>query len=273
MSPGQGATASTATASTATASTAWRVRIYRNPFRLAVSASPWRSAWYLACYLILGSALATVVLGAASIAVVCAVTIAGLPLLIAASSVIRSCAGVERRRLGTVLDEPVRGRYREVTQPGMMAQVKARWRQDPATWRDIAYLLGLWLPLAILDTIVLALWAWCIAMITVPLWYWVPWTQVQGSRVHGYQLCCYFPHGPYGPGAVGVFVGSLPVAVGVAAVGLVGFLLLNYALVGTARAQALAARALLRPPADPLAPAREVLASPGPLSSLIPNER
>jgi hypothetical protein len=262
-----------AVAATTTSATAWRVRYYRNPFRLALSASPWRSAWYLACYLVVGSALAACVFGVASFAAVCAVTIAGLPLLIAASNVIRSCANVERRRLRTVLDEPVRGRYREVTRPGMMAQVKARWRQDPATWRDIAYLLGLWLPLLILDTIVIALWGWCIAMITVPLWYWIPWMQVQGTRVHGYQLCCYFPHGPYGPGAVGVFVGSLPVALGVAAVGLAGFLLLNYAVVGTARAQALAARALLSPPEDPLAPAKDVLASPGPLSILIPNEK
>jgi hypothetical protein len=66
--------------------TAWRVRYYRNPFRLALSASPWRSAWYLACYLVLGGALAMLVFGAASVAVVCAVTIAGLPLLIAASN-------------------------------------------------------------------------------------------------------------------------------------------------------------------------------------------
>lgn len=270
MSARQGATASMATA---VDPTAWRIRYRRNPFRLALSASPWRSAWYLACYVVLGSAFAAVVFGVATFAAVCAVTIAGLPLLIAASNVIRSCANVERGRLRTVLDEPVRGRYREVTQPGMVAQVKARWRQDPATWRDIAYLLGLWLPLAILDTIVLALWSCCIAMITVPLWYWIPWMQVQGRRVHGYQLCCYFPHGPYGPGAVGVFVGSLPVALLTAAAGLAGFLLLNYAVVTTARAHALAARALLRPPADPLAPAKEVLASPGPLSILIPNER
>ncbi|MBV9379399.1 MAG: sensor domain-containing protein [Streptosporangiaceae bacterium] len=252
---------------------AWRQPVYRNPFRLAVSASPWRSAWYLACYLIVGSALTAAVLVTASIAAACAVTIAGLPLLIAASNVIRSCANTERRRLRAVFTAPVRVPYHELAQPGMLAQVSTRWRHDPATWRDIAYLLGLWLPLTILDTVVLAVWGWLLSWITLPLWYWAPWVQYHGSRIRGYELGFYFPHGPYGPGAVGVFVGSLPVALLAAAAGLAGFLMLNYALVAAARAHALAARALLRPPADPLAPAREVLASPGPLSILIPNER
>jgi hypothetical protein len=250
----------------------WRLRLHANPFRLALSASPWRSAWYLLGYLVVGTALAVAVLAVTGFAAVSAVTLAGLPLLIAASNVIRSCADVERRRLRPIIAEPVRGRYREAAGAGMIAQVRTRWH-DPATWHDLAYLLGLWLPLSVLDTVVLALWAWCLTWITVPLWYWVPWMQVQGRRVHGYQLCCYFPHGPYGPGAVGVFVGSLPVALLTAAVGLVGFLLLNYAVVATARVNALAARALLGPPADPLAPAKEVLASPGPLSVLIQNER
>ena len=44
---------------------------------------------------------------------------------------------------------------------------------------------------------------------------------------------------------------------------LVAFVLLNYVLVLTARAHARIARALLRAPADPLAPAKEVLARPG----------
>jgi Putative sensor len=251
----------------------WRIRLRANPFRLALSASPWRSAWYLLGYLMVGSALATSVLAVTTVAAVSAVTLAGLPLLIAASRVIRNCADVERRRIRTIIAEPVCGRYREATRPGMMAEVRTRWRQDPATWRDTAYLLGLWVPLFVLDTVVLALWAWCLTWITVPLWYRMPWVQYQGGRVHGYQLCCYFPHGPYGPGAVGVFVGSLPVALITAAAGLAGFLLLNYALVATARANALVARALLSPLADPLAPAKEVLTSPGPLSLLTQNER
>jgi hypothetical protein len=65
-----------------------------------------------------------------------------------------------------------------------------------------------------------------------------------------------------------VFIGTLPSALVAAAVCLVLFLVFNYVLVGTARAHARVARALLGPPVDPLAEARAVLDQPGPLGAL-----
>jgi hypothetical protein len=252
--------------------TSTRLRLYHNPLRLALSGGPWRSAWYLIGYVMIAGALFSAAFTATVTAAVLAITLAGIPLLVAAAGVLRGCANVERSRLRTVFADPVRGRYREVTQPGLMAQVRTRWH-DAATWRDVAYLIGLWLPLTILDTVVLALWAVSLAEITVPIWYRFPWMTYQGTRYHGVQLCCYFPNGPYGHGAVGIFVGSLPVALAVAGVSLVAFLILNYVLVLTARAHALVAQTLLRPPADPLTAVREVLTKPGPLPPLIVNER
>jgi Putative sensor len=238
-----------------------------NPLRLAVSASPWRAAWYLIGCVLAGSVLATIAVGAASIAGGFAVTLIGIPLLTAMARVLRWCADAERHRLRQVLTEPVRGEYPPVTATGVLERALARWRQR-VTWRDLGYLAGLWVPLGALDTIVLSVWAWCIGMITLPFWYWIPWMQYQGRRLHGFKLGFYFPHGPAGPGTVGVFIDSLPKALAAAAVGLAGFLLLNYAVVATARMHARVARALLRPPADPLAPARDVLAQPGPLGPL-----
>ena len=49
---------------------------------------------------------------------------------------------------------------------------------------------------------------------------------------------------------------------------LVLFLLFSYVVVLTARAHAWTAQSVLSAPADPLAPAREVLAGPGPLGPL-----
>lgn len=245
----------------------YRLPLYRNPVRLALSASPWRGAWYLAGYLVVGSVLAAVALAVAGTAAVFAVTLAGLPLLAGAAGVLRWCANVERRRLRQVLVEPVSGRYAAATRPGIVGRAISCWH-DRATWRDLAYLVGLWLPLGILDTVVLSVWAWFIGWITLPIWYWAPWMQYQGTRYHGYQLGFYFPHGPDGPGTVGVFVDTLPRALLVAAAGLAGFLLFSYVLVLTARMQARVARALLRPPADPLTAARDVLAGPGPLGPL-----
>jgi hypothetical protein len=176
-----------------------------------------------------------------------------------------------------VLTEPVTGGYRTPARPGLRAEVSARWK-DSATWRDFAYLIGLWPPLFILDTTVLSVWLVFLAGITLPLWYWaVPGGAVSlvnngtSSRPaavpHGVGLG-YFPHGPGGPGEAGLYVDTLPKALLAAAGFLVLFLVFNYVLVLTARAHARVARSVLRAPADPLADAKKVLAGPGPLGPL-----
>ena len=246
-----------------------KLPLYRNPLRLAWSASPWRAASFLTVYLLGSWVLFSVAFTVATTAAVFAITLAGIPLLVGAAGVIHGCANVERTRLRQVFTQPVRGQYREVTKPGIMARLRVRWR-DPATWRDLAYLVGLWVPLTILDTVVVCVWVTFLAGVTAPIWYWAPEsTFSNGLVVHGIQLG-YFPNGPHGPGGHGLYVDTLPKALLAAASFLILFLLFNYVLVATARAHAFAARALLRPPTDPLAPAREVLASPGPLRSMTP---
>ena len=249
-----------------------RIPLRRNPLRLAVSASPWRAAWYLAGYVfVTGWLLFSVAFTATVTAASFLITLAGIPLLAGAAGVVRGCANAERRRLRQVLATPVRGSYRQVTEPGILAQARTRWR-DPATWHDVAYLVGLWLPLGLLDTIVLSVWATLLAGITLPLWYWAPRGTdivgyVHGTRVHGVAIG-YFPHGPNGRGSIGLYADTLPRALLAAAIFLVLFLIFNYVLVVTARTHARVARSLLRAPADPLAEAREVLKRPGPLGSL-----
>lgn len=250
-----------------------RLLLRRNPLRLALSGGLWAAVWYLCSYLVVGAALFAAGFTAAVTAAVLLITLAGLPLLIPAAGVIRGCANVERGRLRFVLTGPVRGRYRQVVEPGILAQVSTRWR-DPASWRDLAYIVGLWVPLTILDVVVLSIWATFLAGVTLPAWYWAPRGNaglgyVSNATVHGVVLG-YFPHGPTGPGSVGLYVDTLPKALLAAAGFLAGFLIFNYVLVATARAHALTARALLRPPADPLAEARTVLAGPGPLGPLRP---
>lgn len=249
-----------------------RLRLYRSPVRLVVSASPWRAAWFLAGYVfVTGWVLFSVTFAATVTAAVLAITLAGIPLLVAAAGVLRGCAGVERVRLRQVLCGPVRGGYRPVSRPGVMAQLKTRWR-DPATWRDVAYLTGLWVPLFILDTVVLSVWLTFLAGVTLPVWYWAPRGNAgigytSDTTIHGVTLG-YFPHGPNGPGGIGLYVDTLPRALLAAAGFLVLFLIFNYVLVITARAHAAVARSLLRAPTDPLAKAKEVLAGPGPLGPL-----
>jgi Putative sensor len=221
-----------------------RLPLYRNPLRLLVSASLRRATWYLAGYVFaIGWVLFAAAFTATVTAAAFAITLAGIPLLIAAAEVLRWSADVERARLRQVLAAPAGGRYRNAAGSGLITQARQRWR-DPATWRDAAYLIGLWVPLFILDTVVLAVWLTFLAGICLPAWYWAP------------------------RGSARLYVDTLPEALLAAAIFAVAFLLFDYVVVLTARAHAAVARSVLHAPADPLAEAKEVLAGPGPLGPL-----
>jgi hypothetical protein len=235
----------------------------RDPVRLLLSRGPWAAARYLLGYLAVSSALFATAFSVAVAGAALSITLAGLPVLVAAAATIRWCANAERARLRPLAR--AEGGYRAVAGHGIMAQLRSRW-QDPATWRDIAYLIGMFIPLLGLDAIVLAIWLAFLAGITLPAWYWAPWQSVHGVRYHGYQLG-YFPNGPRGGGSWGLYVDTLPKALLAAAAFLVAFLAFNYVLVSTARAHVAVARGLLGTPEDPLREAKEVLRQPGPLFS------
>jgi hypothetical protein len=245
-----------------------RPRLHGNPLRLAVSRGLWAGVGYLLGYQVVGWALFAIAVTVSATAVMLSVTLAGLPLLIAAAGTLRGCANFERWRLRMVFPGPVRGGYRRVTRPGIMAQVGTRWK-DPATWRDIAYLIGLFVPLVVIGFAVLLVWLLLLAGITVPAWYWAPVQSYPGGGTHHGLPLGYFPNGPSQPGTVGIFVDTLPKALLAALACLVLLLLFNYVLMAVTRMHAAVARALLRRPADPLAPAREMLARPGPLPPLV----
>jgi hypothetical protein len=243
----------------------------RDPFRLLFSRAPWAGIWYLLSYLFTGTVLFTATLMAVLAAGVLSFTLAGLPLLIAAAAVIQGCATAERWRLRAALAEPIRGGYREVTRPGLMGRLATRWK-DPAIWRDLAYLMALFSPLLVLDTTVVCVWLTLLAGITLPAWYRYP-TQTWGIGVNGHNAGSargvqlgYFPNGPHGHGAWGLYVDTPPKAITVAVACLVLFLLFNYVVIAAARLHAATARALLGVQEDPLREAKEVLLRPGPLS-------
>jgi len=248
-----------------------RFSLRRDPFRLLFSPAPWASAWFLLAYLFTGTVLFAVTLTAVLTAGLLSVTLAGLPLLVVAAAVVHGCATAERWRLQDVSAEPVSGGYRPVTRPGLLARLTTQWK-DPATWRDLVYLVALFAPLLALDTTVLCLWLVLLAGITLPAWYHYP-NQTLAIGVssrhpgsaHGVQLG-YFPYGPHGHGAWGLYVDTLPKAIITAAACLVLFLLFNYVVIAAARLHAAIARALLGAQEDPLREAKEVLLRPGPLS-------
>ncbi len=257
----------------------WRIRADRDPVRLLFSASPWRAAGYLLSYLLVSGILLAVALSASAFALVLGITVAALPLLIAAAWVIRGCASVARLMLNQVLSEPVRGGYPPPQPGGLWRRARAQWGGG-ATWRDLAYLVGLWPVLFALDTVVFAVWAALLGGVALPLWY----SHVDDFCV-GY--CASPQNAPTAPGVMignfsrglhglashGLYVDSLHTAVLAAAGFAVLFLLFNYVLVAAARLHGQVSRAVLRHPSDPLAPARQVLTQPGPLGPLVGAER
>jgi hypothetical protein len=247
------------------AATASRLRPRRDPLRLLLSAEPWTAVAYLASYLLVGTGLFVVAITVLVTAASLSILWIGIPLLAAAAVLVRGCAEVERGRLRMIAPEPVPRAYLKVTGPGVSEQVKTRW-QDPATRRDVAYLVGMYVPLLVLDAVVFGLWLGFLGGTTVPLWYWsIPQTFDNGQTAHGLSFG-YFPNGPHGHGAIGLWVGDLPAALLAAALSLVLLLLCNYLVVITARVHGRIARALLGPPIDPLAAAKQMLANPGPLA-------
>lgn len=234
-----------------------RLSLRRNPLGLLFSGSLWAAAWYLFSYLFTGSVLFAVVLAAAVLGAGLSFTLIGLVMLVAADVVIRACADAERVRLAVVSTEPVRGLYRDTAGQTWPARLRTRWT-DPALWRDIAYLCGLYPLLLALDAAVLCIWLTFLAGITTPVWY----AKISTGCV---GVCL---HGDKGVRFGTVSIDTLSRSLVLAAICLVAFLLFSYVVVATAKLHAAIARSLLRPPADPLRGAREVLGRPGPLTSV-----
>jgi hypothetical protein len=245
-----------------------RLRLRANPLRLLFSAALWRAVGFLFSQLLVSGFLFAVALTASLVAAVLSITFIGAPLLIAAAAVVHGCAAAQRWLLRLISADPVpsgNGEQQQVT--GFWPRARAAW--GGRTWRETALLIGLWVPLYVLDTAVLAVWLVLLGGVALPAWYWTPSHSCVGycvtNAAHGVEFG-YFPHGPLGPGASGFYVDTLPKALAAAAGFLIVFLLFNYVVVLVARMHGRIVTAVLRPPADPLAEAKKVLAGPGPLS-------
>ncbi|MFN8076499.1 MAG: sensor domain-containing protein [Kineosporiaceae bacterium] len=228
----------------------------------------WRALAYLAVGLVLPVLLFSVVVTALSVAVGLAVTVVGLPLLLGAALLVHGCAALERHRAAAVLERPV-----TATPPaaasGLLARLRAQWSAG-LTWRELALLVLLFAPLYALDLAALIVWLAVLGLLTCPAWYWaIPQDFPDGSRAHGIALG-WFPHGPDGRGAIGVFIGDLGTALMVAAAGLVLLAGAGLLVRAAARLHARTVAAVVGTPRDPMAAAREVLATPGPLPALTP---
>ena len=151
---------------------------------------------------------------------------------------------------------------------GFFGLLKAQWA-DRTTQRGIVHFGLTFVPLYALTTLVFSVWVSLLGTITAPIWYrYIPVTFDNGTKAHGLAWG-YFPNGPHGSGGWGVWIGSTGSATVAALVSLALLLAFNYVLVATARIHVNALRAVIADYRDPLAQAKQVLTTPGPLSATV----
>ena len=238
-----------------------RLTFHRNPLRMFFSPAPWAATAYLLSYIPFGTTLFATTVAVVATSTALSASWLCFPLLVGAAGIVRGAAEVERQR-ARLVSAPIEASYRPVTGRGVLAQLKTRWR-DRATIRNVLYLVAMYPPLLLLDTVLVALWLLGLGMITIPAWFWaLPQTWPNGDTGNGLMIGLR-PAGLDGTG--GVWIGDVPTALLFAFIGFEFALLAGYGVVAGARLHRHLARWFLGTPRDPLAPALRILAEPGPL--------
>jgi signal transduction histidine kinase len=126
---------------------------------------------YLLLALPLGIVEFTFLVTAIALGLGLAVTLVGIPILVAVLYVGRWAAGVERRLIGVLTGREIPSPYRPLPPGSWWDRLRARFA-DPATWEDLAFLL-LQLPLGIVSFSVAAVVMSAVLFsLTSPAWYW-----------------------------------------------------------------------------------------------------
>jgi signal transduction histidine kinase len=100
-----------------------------------------------------------------------AVTLIGIPILVAMLFSIRLMADVERIALRELVGVDASAHYRQPPRPGLWSRIVTRLG-DPQTWRDLVYLVAQF-PLGLVwFTIALALWTAALGLLAAPLYSW-----------------------------------------------------------------------------------------------------
>ena len=209
---------------------AWR--LLGAPFSLRT----WTATGYLLLSMPLGILWFVLIVTGVAVGLGTLVIWVGVPVLAGTMLLWRGAARFERLWVGLTLGADVPDPYR----PAAAGSLLRRWRVlavDPATWKDLVYLLLL-LPLGVLwFSLVVTFWTFALGLLTLPLWYrWAPVSlgmiQVDGTA---------YPVSSY------LVVDTLAEALWAAPAGLVLCLVAAWVARGLGVAQAGIARALLGP--------------------------
>jgi signal transduction histidine kinase len=126
---------------------------------------------YLLVAGVLGIVEFTFLVTVISVGVGLAVTLIGIPILIASVYAWGWLAGLERRTIGALTGTLIPSPYRPLPEGGWWERLRARLA-DPATWKDLAFLL-LQFPFGLVAFVVtVVVLGVGLQALTVPLWYW-----------------------------------------------------------------------------------------------------
>ncbi|SEM20664.1 sensor histidine kinase [Nonomuraea pusilla] len=139
----------------------------KGPIGVVVDPATWRAAPYLLLSLVFGLGWGAVLGVAVPFSLMLVAVWVGVPLVLATMWLWRGAAMLERRVLGAALGVRIRDPYRERPDHGVVQYV-AWLVKDPATWKDLGYLLLL-LPLGAVEFVASAvLWGSTLALLTAP---------------------------------------------------------------------------------------------------------
>lgn len=141
---------------------------FGNPRRLVFSREPWAAALFMLLSFVLGVFWFVLLVALIAGGVSMAVTLIGIPLLIAAMFIWVAAARLERRRVGALLGVEIADPYKPLPE-GFLAKLKTM-ATDWAVWRDLIYLAVLF-PIGIAEfvlvTIAVSLPVWLLSMSTL----------------------------------------------------------------------------------------------------------
>ncbi|MFD8529142.1 sensor histidine kinase [Streptosporangium canum] len=137
------------------------------PLGMIVDPMTWRAVPYMLVSVFYGAVCSAFMASAIPVALSLVIVWAGLPLLALTMCAWRAAAMLERRLVRLAFGVTIRDPYR----PSQGDNLFLRWKDmfvDPATWKDLLYLLLL-LPIGVVEFVVsVALWCLGLGMIIVP---------------------------------------------------------------------------------------------------------
>jgi signal transduction histidine kinase len=200
--------------------------------RAPIEPRTWAAAAYLVASMAVGVFWFVVLVTGISVGTSLVIVWVGVPILALTMLAWRAGASLERRWVGLTLGARIPDPYRPLPPGGLLARWLAM-AADPATWKDLAYLVLLF-PLGIAwFVITVTLWSFALGLLTAPIYY----RLLPNERID----VAWFSDHP------NVVLDTLPEVLALAVIGLLLCFVAAWAIRGMAAAHAFIAQGLLGP--------------------------